>query len=222
MAIIITLLKTYFQKIPASITASFISFLATGIGAFLLMDYGFLSEFPLSMKISLFAGVLLNGLYFFYVEMLTELDVTFSQNLKNNIGLSELIIRISNQSILYLLWLFLQINLVLFAVGLIVLYIMYVKWDRLVKRSLKFEIGGIETNLEPIDLTGLIITVTLVSFFSAIAIYRYFFYPCQNIIEFFRTNPDIPYILGMFSLLYALPPIIGIFITQKSLKILLN
>jgi hypothetical protein len=133
----------------ASIIASFISFLITGIYTYWIVSFN-LTIHP-SIKWSLFFAILANAFYFFYIEALTESDEQIKDRLHKK-GRREWILRIISQTILFSLWFLLSWNLLAFSIGLVLLYILYIYWDRYTKEYKN------DKNLYKTDIAGLILT----------------------------------------------------------------
>tara|TARA_Y100000588_G_C14190448_1_gene897782 strand:+ start:870 stop:1517 length:648 start_codon:yes stop_codon:yes gene_type:complete len=111
---------------PASIIASFLSFLITGIYSFYFFNYDF--GLPGFIKALLFLAILMNATYFFYFETLTEINSDLKASLRL-VGKREWFIRILNQTILFSLWFLFQIEPLSFCFALILQYALYVYWD---------------------------------------------------------------------------------------------
>jgi hypothetical protein len=110
----------------ASILASFASFLLTGILTFFFVSINV--NLNTDIKLTLFFALFANAFYFFYMEALTEVKPAIKKRLKNK-HISQWFIRIINQTILFSLWFLLEINLLLFSIGLVLLYVLFIFWD---------------------------------------------------------------------------------------------
>lgn len=110
----------------ASLLASFASFLITGIFTFFFVTINV--NLNTDIKLTLFFAIFANAFYFFYMEALTEAKPAIIKRLKNK-HISQWGIRIFNQTILFSLWFLLEINLLLFSIGLVLLYGLFIVWD---------------------------------------------------------------------------------------------
>lgn len=110
----------------ASILASFVSFLLTGILTFFFVSINV--NLNTDIKLTLFIALFANAFYFFYMEALTEVKPAIKKRLKEK-HISQWFIRIINQTILFSLWFLLEINLLMFSIGLVLLYCLFIIWD---------------------------------------------------------------------------------------------
>ncbi len=167
---------------PASILASFLSFLITGIYSFYFLDI-----FPLNLtwdiKLLLLLSIIMNAIYFFYFESLTEIDETVKLKLKK-LGKTEWYIRILNQTVLFSLWFLFQIHPLAFCGGLITLYILYIYWDNLTKDCYE------DRKLFKLDVAGLVISIFFILF--SIVNYVDANHEKSNIPETVAQNTEVP------------------------------
>jgi len=140
---------------PASIIASFLSFIVTGIYTFWLTKDPF--PMPYAIKIAVFTAILVNAFYFFYFEAVTEINEESRAKLKT-IGRTEWYLRIVNQTLLFSLWFLFELHPLAFCGGLICLYLLYLWWDLMTKTCFN------DNKLLWLDTAGLIVSVFFVLF----------------------------------------------------------
>lgn len=112
----------------ASLAASFLVFVLTGVYAFASTELPFSST--AMAKVLVFATLFLNGCFFFYYEAFTEGDLSLRSQLKA-VGLIEWLFRMSAQILLFSLWFNLQFGWNIFTITLVLLYVCYLAWDAL-------------------------------------------------------------------------------------------
>jgi hypothetical protein len=199
---------------PASILASFISFIVTGIYAWYLSDLQLANIVKISLLVSIFA----NAAYFFYFEALIEIDSNLQKKLKK-INTSEWYLRVLNQTLLFSLWFLIELNIIFFFVGLVVLYILFVVWDFKTKECFENRV------LFYLDISGLII-----SFIFVISVYylqsELNVSAPEHIIENAKVlkkivhennSNNINFLMGGIAVLYFLIPVIGVSIVESDL-----
>jgi len=206
------------KKIPASIVASFFIYVLTGIYAFYTAQSHI--DIFLSIKIPIFCIVSLNALYFFYFEILTEIDVTWREELQKA-SISEWCIRVVNQLILYLMWFFLQQgtvwSLYFFAFSLIALYCLFIRWDIIIKNAgceLKLEWKGLPFKMIHFDIAGLVIVVIITLFCGIIHIIKTFDQTAVNLNKEVFEHPTTNFFFGALALLYMLLTMLGFLMTK--------
>lgn len=138
---------------PASILASIISFIITGIYTWAVSSM----QLPSLIKTSLFISILANSVYFFYFEAVTEVDKDLQTKLKS-ISRFEWYLRMSNQTLLFSLWFLFDLNLIAFCSGLIVLYFLFIIWDNYTKSCFENRF------LFYMDVFGLVFSIIFVAF----------------------------------------------------------
>ena len=191
---------------PASIIGSFFSFLITGIYTYWIVSFN-LSINP-DIKVALFLAIIANAFYFFYIEALTEIDDSIKTRLRNA-TIWEWIIRIINQFILFSLWFLLQWNLLAFAFGLVLLYSLFIIWDRITKEY--------QTNkyLYYTDIGGLVLTVSflLTTYLAMNTQPSNVALPDGAIMQPI-VDSSIQFYWGVCVILYLFLPIIGLIFTK--------
>ncbi|MEI6088993.1 MAG: hypothetical protein WCR42_00925 [bacterium] len=196
---------------PASIIASFFSFLITGIYTFYFASYDL--TITSDIKIFLFLAIFSNAIYFFVIEALTETDKEIKKKLQTYC-IWEWIIRIINQFVLFSLWFLLQWNLLAFAIGLTLLYCLFIVWDRITKANID------NKYIYFTDIIGLCLTVIfLIITFFAIKVNTSIESP-----QLISKNPglmlprsnalNIHFYWGIFVILYFCFPFISLYIMK--------
>jgi hypothetical protein len=195
---------------PASIIASFFSFLLTGIWTFFIASSQF--SIPNEIKWFLLFVILFTSFYFFYIEALTEIDESIRSKLKNKSKM-EWFIRIINQTILYMLWFLFQYNLLYFAIGLFLLYIGFIVWDIVTGEDCQasFKITDkFSLKVFYIDVLGCIFAV----FFIILCALNIYYLPNNSDLV---THDNVVFYLGVVSVLYILVLFFGLLITRFEL-----
>jgi hypothetical protein len=193
----------------ASLIASFFSFLLTGIYTYWIASF----ELTINsdIKVTLFFAILANAFYFFYIEALTEVDEDMQARLRQ-VSIWQWILRIFNQFILFSLWFLLQWNELAFAIGLIILYISFIVWDRITDEYKNNKL------LYFTDIGGLVLTVGfLVTTYLVMINQSTDSSPKEGYIIQPSIASSIQFYHGAFVILYLLVPIVGLGITKFAL-----
>ncbi len=135
---------------PASLVASFLIFLITGIITLFSHSLPFTSS-PF-IKFIVFVIILANGCFYFYYEAYSETKTSIKNSLRQT-GSIEWFFRILSQGELYFLWSWLAINWDAFHLALIILYLTYFVWDRITWDVLPNKM------LVWLDLSGLLLSI---------------------------------------------------------------
>jgi hypothetical protein len=184
----------------ASFLASFVIFTITGFyTVFRWMD---LSQDPY-VKVSLFAVVLLNALFYHYVAGYTEMDEEMKSALQAAPRL-EWCLRVVNQSILFLLWFSLEHSFKAFFICLTLLYSSYVIWDLITWKLLT------KHALVLVDCAGLALTFLFYLMYTFI--YRGNFAPNTPQSGAVPSAPPgaLYFYFGFICLFYLMLPFFGI------------
>ena len=150
------------------------------------------------------------------MEALTETDSDIKIRLKS-CSIWEWIIRIFNQFILFSLWFLLQWSLFAFAIGLTVLYVLFIVWDIITNERTK------NRQLFITDIIGLIFTLVflIISYFAmkgdASLVQKQFISQSPELMLPTNNATSIRFYWGICVLLYIAIPIIGLIITKGKL-----
>lgn len=108
----------------ASFVASFIAFLVTGLYTMSRSNL----EAPIQIKAWVFAVLLANALYYYYLAAYSEMDAGFQAKLVGQPRL-EWFLRVASQTLLFSLWFLLQLGWTWFGAGLVGVYLLCMCWD---------------------------------------------------------------------------------------------
>jgi len=180
----------------ASFIASFLIFCIIGTYTLIISGLTFTKDVWIKSLTSL--SLILNGCFYYYIAAYTEVDCEILETLKDK-SITEWIIRIINQSLLFSLWFLLVHKWLLFCLGLFSLYVTYLIWDFTVWRYLKkhkifyLDIAGLITTIIFI-ISGTVLTNKMSNLpDSTFSLFRYYF------------------LLGMSTLAYLVIFVVGVF-----------
>lgn len=191
-------------NINPSTCASALIFLITGVYTLCFLDNQYLSNLPSSIQIIIYSSIFLNAIYYFYIEIVTELDKKFMEKL-DKVNPIEWWIRVFNQTILFSLWFLLQFdNLYAFAIALFFLYLSYIMWDLVVWDCFN------NKYLFLLDVLGLVAT----SFFILLG---YLYFKELNTIKpnGIERETTWSFLWGAVIFIYAIIPLLGFLIKSR-------
>lgn len=198
------------MKLQPSTIASILIFIVTGIFTLQFFMNQHYENLPTEIKSVLIISIIFSAIYYYFIEIVNELDNNIQMDLAS-VGHSEYLIRVINQTILFSLWFFIQMdNLTYFAIALLSLYLSYVIWDFVVYRIF------VNNVLLLTDIAGLIFTF-LFLWMGYLHINPPTSIPTDNIYR--QTSWSIMW--GAVIVIYLLIPIFGIFYKIQP-KFLLN
>lgn len=133
----------------ASLLASFTVFIVTGAYTLFVQTDITSSEIERSVELIVGLTILVNGIFYFVIVAITEMDGKVVSNLRNVKG--EWWIRVANESLLFGLWFSLQMSWSAFGITLILLYLSFLFWDAMT-------LDYIEEWIIVVDFLGLILS----------------------------------------------------------------
>lgn len=146
----------------ASMLASFLVYVLVGIYTFIKTPLPEIDS--ITVRKLIFTIFILNAIFFYYYEAYSELDDRMMSSLRSA-HYSEWILRVLNQSQLYLLWFWIQMGWDYFFLALIILYFCYIIWDIITWEA--FPSHQIAT----LDFFGLLLSIGL--FFTKLYLAKY-------------------------------------------------
>ncbi len=197
---------------PASLLASFLVFIITGIYTLFFMDIaapgqssgGIAGHGVTPMAQFLIGGTLLaNAIYFYYFEAYAEIDEAEHQRLSGKTK-AEWGLRVANHAILLSLWFALERNLVLFLILWIGFYAVLLVWDFVTRdRPGPGSTGRPFRELAKWDACGLVLSIFFLAVvFSLREIAQEGQY--KSFIEGLVGRETLVLLLGIFCALYAI------------------